>query len=82
MVSRSVCRSVCLSVRLSVTVVSPAKTAEPIERVPYSLDVLISLNPQAIEPVAMLDRPLKSVTRGQCYARPTVTFPSVGCTAI
>jgi len=28
------------------------------------------------EPV--VDKPLKSVTRGQCDARPTVTFPAAG----
>ena len=25
-----------------------------------------------------MDKPLKSVTHGQCYARPTVTFPAAG----
>jgi len=25
-----------------------------------------------------MDKPLKSVTRGQCDARPTVTFPAAG----
>ena len=34
--SSVVCRSVCLSVGLSVTLVSPAKTAEPIE-MPFGL---------------------------------------------
>ena len=37
--------------------------------------VLISL-PQAIS--TQVDEPLKSVTRGQCDARPTVTFPAAG----
>jgi len=36
--------------------------------------VLISLS-QAMSPQA--DKPLKSVTHGQCDARPTVTFPAV-----
>ena len=37
--------------------------------------VLISL-PQAVSP--QLDKPLKSVTHGQCDAGPTVTFPAAG----
>ena len=46
--------------------------------VPYSVKsvgwVLISL--QAVSP--QVDKPLKSVTHGQCDTRPTVTFPAAG----